>query len=596
MKPKQYQSECRHFAFGKGCLTICALLLIFSLSGKAQGQWTSPDANNNISSTNTGNVGIGTSTPGAKLEVVGLPPGSGISIKSNDVVLNPGASLFFDGNYSYAGGSYIRPLGANTQGFFTSGTERMRIGANGNVGIGTTSPLGKLNVLSGSGNVLDVSSATYLGVNGQAGNPYNDSQITYGVVGASSAGGMSSGTHYGVYGYASGTQYGYNESATIVGVRGHADSPAYASSTFPLTAGGYFSATAATGAGTPNSPRIYGVYSKVRASTANGAVSYGVYIDTNNGTTGAGTFNYGLYQADTTAANYVAGKLGIGTASPAYKLDVAGPINATGFYVNGSPLQVGSGGGSQWTTNNSFIYYNNGSVGIGTTTPGSKLDILNGGITVQPATSGRFMLVNDPTFGNVGSFETTASGDVHLKAYSPGFGANQLFLRSGGYVGIGTVNPQAALDVNGNINVSGNINAKYQDVAEWVPSTHALPAGTVVALDSTQSNYVTASSHAYDTKVAGVISERPGIALGESGANKVLVATTGRVKVKADATRAPIHVGDLLVTSTVEGYAMKSMPLSLGGVEIHRPGTLIGKALEPLASGTGEILVLLSLQ
>jgi hypothetical protein len=28
--------------------------------------------------------------------------------------------------------------------------------------------------------------------------------------------------------------------------------------------------------------------------------------------------------------------------------------------------------------------------------------------------------------------------------------------------------------------------------------------------------------------------------------------------------------------------AMKSEPLSLGGVEIHRPGTLIGKALEPL--------------
>ena len=42
--------------------------------------------------------------------------------------------------------------------------------------------------------------------------------------------------------------------------------------------------------------------------------------------------------------------------------------------------------------------------------------------------------------------------------------------------------------------------------------------------------------------------------------------------------------------------AMKSEPLDLGGAKIHRPGTLIGKALEPLAKGTGEILVLLSLQ
>jgi hypothetical protein len=96
--------------------------------------------------------------------------------------------------------------------------------------------------------------------------------------------------------------------------------------------------------------------------------------------------------------------------------------------------------------------------------------------------------------------------------------------------------------------------------------------------------------------VAGVVSAQPGIALGEAGEGKVLVATTGRVKVKVDATRSPIHIGDLLVTSDKDGLAMKSEPLNLGGAEIHRPGTLIGKALEPLESGTGEILVLLSLQ
>jgi len=41
---------------------------------------------------------------------------------------------------------------------------------------------------------------------------------------------------------------------------------------------------------------------------------------------------------------------------------------------------------------------------------------------------------------------------------------------------------------------------------------------------------------------------------------------------------------------------MKSQAVDFGGIRIHRPGTLIGKALEPLATGTGEILVLLSLQ
>ena len=34
----------------------------------------------------------------------------------------------------------------------------------------------------------------------------------------------------------------------------------------------------------------------------------------------------------------------------------------------------------------------------------------------------------------------------------------------------------------------------------------------------------------------------------------------------------------------------------VGGARFHRPGTLIGKALEPLRSGSGKILVLLSLQ
>lgn len=144
--------------------------------------------------------------------------------------------------------------------------------------------------------------------------------------------------------------------------------------------------------------------------------------------------------------------------------------------------------------------------------------------------------------------------------------------------------------------IAGNVIAKYQDIAEWVPASIVIPVATVVVLDSEKSNHVLASSRAYDTRVAGVISERPGVVLGEGGAGKVLVATTGRVKIKVDASNGPIRVGDLLVTSDKEGIAMKSLPLDLGGTPIHRPGTLIGKALEPLAKGVGEILVLLSLQ
>lgn len=175
-------------------------------------------------------------------------------------------------------------------------------------------------------------------------------------------------------------------------------------------------------------------------------------------------------------------------------------------------------------------------------------------------------------------------------------GAEKVRVTASGRLGIGTNNPQAQLDVVGDVIVSGNIAAKYQDVAEWVPSSRAIIAGTVVVLDTDRSNHVLPSDRAYDTRVAGVVSAKPGVLLGEAGEGKVMVATTGRVRVRVGATNGPIRVGDLLVTSDKEGIAMRSQPLDLGGTPIHRPGTLIGKALEPLERGVGEILVLLSLQ
>ena len=165
-----------------------------------------------------------------------------------------------------------------------------------------------------------------------------------------------------------------------------------------------------------------------------------------------------------------------------------------------------------------------------------------------------------------------------------------------GNVGIGTNNPQVKLDVAGDVQVSGNIAAKYQDVAEWVVASHKLVPGRVVSLDLTHANAVVPCARRYDTHIAGVVSSQPGLILGERGDGKVLVATSGRVKVKVDATRHSIKIGDLLVTSDKLGAAMKSQPIRMGATLIHRPGTIIGKALEPLAKGKGEILVLLSLQ
>ncbi len=84
---------------------------------------------------NSGQVGINNTSPAAELDVTGPSTGSGITLYvdgGGDAVLASGGSLFFDGNYSYATGNYIRPNGgANTQDFFTGGTQRLAISNSG---------------------------------------------------------------------------------------------------------------------------------------------------------------------------------------------------------------------------------------------------------------------------------------------------------------------------------------------------------------------------------------------------------------------------------------------------------------------------------
>jgi hypothetical protein len=137
---------------------------------------------------------------------------------------------------------------------------------------------------------------------------------------------------------------------------------------------------------------------------------------------------------------------------------------------------------------------------------------------------------------------------------------------------------------------AGSMQAGSADVAEWVPVSEPVEPGDVVEFDPLNPGCYRLCSDPCSGRVAGVISTGPGVILGESeaGEQSAVLALIGIVPVHVTDEGGPIQVGDLLVSSSTPGHAMR-----WSGSE-PCPCALVGKALEPMTEDNGIILVLLT--
>ncbi|MHC4616676.1 MAG: hypothetical protein ACYTEQ_02865 [Planctomycetota bacterium] len=269
-----------------------------------------------------------------------------------------------------------------------------------------------------------------------------------------------------------------------------------------------------------------------------------------------------------------------------------------------------------WITGNSvrMTLTNAGDLGIGTANPASDLHIVGdaalGSALIAPLASSNadseIVLAedNDYTYGMSIKFD---GGDNNMyvfgKSGATSYGPHLTITRNSGNVGIGTDSPTRKLTVRGNILLqSAGTGATILELGEGLDyaegfhvseSTHIGP-GSVLVIDSDNPGKLALSDKAYDRKVAGIVAGAKGLGSGVrlgAGGFDYDVALAGRVYCNVDATEQGVEPGDLLTTSSTPGCAAKVTDHALA------QGAILGKAMEKLEKGQkGQILVLVTLQ
>ena len=307
-----------------------------------------------------------------------------------------------------------------------------------------------------------------------------------------------------------------------------------------------------------------------------------------------GTTGSGVYGKHWTSGNY--GYLGDATYGVYGRYGNTGPsgqLGGVGFGVQGlSTDEIGVLGHAA-TTGTGVRAFSTQGRGLHAATGTGNAIYAEGAGTTRTKAVIRALNTN-PTNGMVGYF-SNSSGYATVHFANAGAG-EVLYLQANGGTFIKAVNSaendrKFLVDYAGNVRADGTFASPAADFAEMLPARDGLEPGDVLAIST--DGRLMRSVEAYQASVVGVYSTKPGFLGGSSDdadpAGKVPLAVIGVVPVKASAENGAIRPGDMLVASSTPGHAMRCG---------DRPpaGRIVGKALTPLASGTGVVTMIVTLQ
>lgn len=155
------------------------------------------------------------------------------------------------------------------------------------------------------------------------------------------------------------------------------------------------------------------------------------------------------------------------------------------------------------------------------------------------------------------------------------------------------------VDGTGKVYANGGLQSSGADFAESIAVRGAVSdyqPGDVLVIDDEADRRVRLSYRPYSTRVIGIYSTKPGTLSSTHAMDapefqqEIPVAVIGLVPCKVTAINGAIRRGDLLVSSSVPGRAMKATDRGL----MH--GAVVGKATQELAEGDGIIEVLVTLE